>query len=186
MARFTPEQQRNRSERFTTFLKDQGYSWQNASSKYRFIVYDRQELIKVSFTVSGRIYIVGRQGQLKAVLLSWLRQEDHRISDSFDDPLGLQQIKLLEERCGYLLHPERSLPTSSPSEHIPLHAILLDPGENQLAEVANLLGCRIYQCASSPRYLIISQEQQIVAAGDRLTVTIVDLVRSLATAAGNT
>jgi len=108
-----------------------------------------------------------------------LRQEGWRIDTTRFDASEFKKIAEFEHEYGYLLHYNGSPLVSPSSESLLADAIPLDPNDSQLAEVACLLGFTLYLRAHSPRYLVLSQDGQIVVTGDRLTVTLVDLIRSI-------
>jgi hypothetical protein len=175
---FSRMQQRERIERFTSFMSKRGLVTQQIHTQekggYPFIVASETELVMVLFQYNGGVLVTGSEGLLKESILTWIGREGYR---TYDRTTPSDLAKLSPFR--YLLKP-REAPAPDLDAVPPPGALQLAAQDNPLVELTQLLGYAVYLLAASeeppqPRYAIASR-QKIVAKGNHLAHMLAQLI----------
>lgn len=149
-----------------------------------YIVSDKEELAKISFSPQGSVFLIAEDGKLKALLVRWIRQVRGQASHPFSDNTTPDRVRELRYTYGDLLVSSVSQNNEQKAVPPPLAVhIPMIPQDSPLVELAELLGYTVYlistpslQEPSGPRYRVVT-DQEVACEGTNLAEVLAYLLK---------
>jgi hypothetical protein len=191
MARYLTEAQfQERISAFESFLQSHQLVFlripRERNNVRPYIVSDKEEIAKISFSPLGSIFLLAEDGRLKALLVRWIRQVRGQASHPFSDNTTPERVRELRSVYRDLLdssisqNNEQETVSPSLAVHIPLI-----PQDSPLVELAGLLGYTVYliippsvQESPGPRYRVVF-DQDVAWEGTNLAEVLAYLIKHL-------
>ena len=189
MSRYLTEAQfQERINAFESFLQSRQLVFlqipRERNNALPYIVSDKRELAKISFSPLGSVFLLAEDGELKALLVRWIRQIRGQASHPFSD--NTTPDRLRELRYAYqdlLVSPApQNNGQEAMSPPLAVHIPML-PQDNPLVELAELLGYAVYlisipslQEPPGPRYRVVS-DQGVACEGTSLAEVLAYLIK---------